>query len=151
MSSKFKIILLVLFVVLVGVNIIIALFSNDIHEEIDIANIEEANMYYRYSVVEKNIDVSLLQSLVNDFNSSENYEKVYSEELPCYSITLSLKNGVKVVFVDIHTDDSILVERVFFGKTTKYELHDTELIQTIKKLIEDNFDLHENEVCKKYL
>ena len=150
MKSKTKILLLILLAIIVAANIIGVLYNIDPHKEIALTDIKSVTLYYRYSLEEKSIDRSKLDILVNKFNKCENYDKVYSEEIPCYSLTLSLKKGVKLVFLDIHSDDSILVERVFFGKTTKYELYDEELVSSVKAIIEEQYELHENEVCKKY-
>lgn len=119
-------------------------------EELNILDVQSVELYYRYSLDKIEINAKEIQNIAESYNTCETFEKVYSEELPCYSVTIELKNGSKLVFVDLHSDDSILVEQFFFGKMTKYELHDKELVQGVKKLIEDNYALHENEVCKKY-
>lgn len=150
MNSKLKLILILIILIILAVCIFSVLVNGNPHKKILIQDVDETIIQYRYSTEEIAIETASIEEVISKYNESDSFEKVYSEELPCYSVTLKLKGGVVVKLVDLHSEDSILVERVFFGKTTKYEFYDKNLLDAVKKLIKENFDLHINEVCKKY-
>ncbi len=135
--------------------LIIIIFSTLIWGEaakksISASDIKEIKSYYRYSLDQKEIGLDDFEEVIELYNDCFDYDKVHSEELPCYTLTVVLKNGSKLHFIDLHSDDSILVESVFLGKTTKYEFYSESLLEAVRKIIKDSYELHENEVCKKY-
>jgi uncharacterized membrane protein len=141
-------IIVVLFIIII--TFIILFWGQAAKKNISVSDIKEIKLYYRYSLDQKEVSLDDFNEVISLYNDCLDYDKVHSEELPCYTLTAVLRNGSKLHFIDLHSDGSILVEYVFFGKTTKYELYDKELLESVKRIIKDNYELHENEVCKKY-
>lgn len=147
MGRNLKIILVSVILIIITVLVVFAIINIEPHKPLNINEIKEIELTYRYSQEKKTIPVVRLNSVLDEFNKLTDHEKVYSEIIPCYSITIHLNSGTTVKIVDIHQDEYLLVERTFLGYTTKYELKSKALVEAVSEIVKDTYDIHSSRVC----